>query len=120
MFAVIKHIHVWLVLLSIGGFAVRFLWLMGNSSKLQLRAVKIAPHVIDTLLLVTGVTLAVMLRYSPFDYSWFSIKLLLVITYIGLGITAFKISHKHLRAIFGISALLTACAIIILATSKPF
>lgn len=120
MFAVIKHVHVWLVLISIGGFAVRWLWLMGNSAKLELRIVKIAPHVIDTLLLLTGLVLAIILRYSPFEFSWFSIKLLLVIAYIALGVTAFKVSTKALRATFGISALFTACAIIVLAASKPF
>lgn len=120
MFALLKHLHVWLVLLSIGGFFVRLTWLLANSSRLDQKIVKVAPHIVDTLLLLTGLGMAAMLSYSPFEFSWFSIKLLLVMTYIVLGIISFKVSRKSLRAIFGFSALLTACAIIILATSKPF
>lgn len=120
MFALIKHLHVWLVLLSIGGFFVRLTWLLGNSQKLELKAVKVAPHIIDTLLLITGVILAIFLQLSPLEYSWFSVKLISVITYIALGMIAFKAKSKFCRAFFGFSALLIACGIIILAASKPF
>jgi uncharacterized membrane protein SirB2 len=117
---IIKHLHVWLVVLSISGFAMRFALSLKGSSHLQQKWVRVAPHVIDTLLLVTGVSLAGLFQLSPIQTSWLGAKLILVIVYIFLGILALRGPISRLgRQIAGILALLTAGAIIFLAVYKP-
>ncbi|MCK5435542.1 MAG: SirB2 family protein, partial [Nitrosomonadaceae bacterium] len=56
-YAALKIIHVISVIFSYLLFMLRGIWMMQNSSILQRRWVKILPHVIDTVLLASAVTL---------------------------------------------------------------
>src|SRR3546814_11130249 len=60
-YLLVKHLHVSAATLSIIFFAVRAWWSVTNSARLQWRAVKVLPHIIDTVLLVCGVILTFML-----------------------------------------------------------
>ncbi|MGA9855260.1 MAG: SirB2 family protein [Gammaproteobacteria bacterium] len=53
------------------------------------------PPVIDTLLLMFGVWLAILLRLDPLRTGWLGVKLLCVIGYIALGILAFRLSKPR-------------------------
>lgn len=90
MYAAIKHIHFTCVVLSLLGFVVRGLWMLGGSSMLQERWVRVVPHVVDTLLLASALTLAVMIGQYPFVHGWLTAKVLGLIAYIGLGTVALK------------------------------
>ena len=57
----IKHLHTTAAALSILFFIVRAYWSVTSSPRLQSRVVRIAPHIIDTALLVFGVMLAAMI-----------------------------------------------------------
>lgn len=118
--AFIKHIHVWLVVLSVGGFLLRFIWSQRNSAYLQRKVVKIAPHIVDTLLLLTGVSLALLYRLSPLQADWLGAKLILIVVYIILGVFALKPAFpKFIRQIAGFSAMLAVAGILFLAIYKP-
>ncbi|HLU14761.1 MAG TPA: SirB2 family protein [Burkholderiaceae bacterium] len=83
----IKHIHVTAAVLSIVFFVVRAYWSVSGSAMLQKRVVRIAPHIIDTILLVAGVTLAAMIgAHQP----WILAKIVALILYIGVGTIAIK------------------------------
>lgn len=86
----LKSIHVTCVVLSYTLFLLRGLWLMRGSPIMQQRWVKIAPHSIDSVLLVSAVALAWQLGYSPFNAPWLAAKILALLLYIGLGILAFR------------------------------
>ena len=73
--------------LSILFFVTRAYWSIIGSGKLQLRFVKIAPHVIDTVLLVCGVILTFMLGGLQ---AWIVAKLIALVLYIGIGTIAIK------------------------------
>jgi uncharacterized membrane protein SirB2 len=90
MYAVIKHIHFTCVVLSLLGFVVRGLWMLGDSDMLRKRWVRIVPHVVDTLLLASALTLAVMIGQYPFVHGWLTAKVLGLVAYIGLGTVALK------------------------------
>ena len=62
----IKHLHMTFARLSIIGFVLRGVWMMRDSPMLGRRLVRILPHIIDTLLLVTAIALAVMIAQYPF------------------------------------------------------
>lgn len=83
----IKHLHVTAAALSILFFVLRSYWSVSGSALLQRRVVKILPHVIDTVLLVCGVTLAAMI--GP-NQPWILVKIIALIAYIGVGTIAIK------------------------------
>lgn len=83
----IKHLHTTAAALSILFFIVRAYWSVTSSPRLQSRVVRIAPHIIDTALLVFGVMLAVMI--GP-EQPWILAKIVALILYIGVGTIAIK------------------------------
>jgi uncharacterized membrane protein SirB2 len=113
----IKHAHILLALLSGLGFALRgFVRLVLNRT-LEHRLLKVAPHVIDTLLLASGVTLWVNVGWPLL--SWLGLKLMLVVAYIVLGMMAFR-SMQQTRAVWlYLAALAVFLSIAALALHKP-
>lgn len=118
--ALVKHIHVWLVVLSLAGFVIRFFGSQKNASFLHNKTVRIAPHIIDTFLLLSGISLIVLYGWSPIAHHWLTAKLVLVVVYIVLGYLAMRgpFSRKG-RQLSGAAALATAFCIIFLAVYKP-
>ena len=87
----IKASHVTLAVVSALGFALRGAWIVaGQGQRLQRRWVRIAPHVVDTCLLLAGLTLALSYRLSPLAHPWFAAKLLLLVAYIASGSVAIR------------------------------
>jgi uncharacterized membrane protein SirB2 len=86
----LKTIHVTCVLLSFTGFFIRGVWMIAESSKLQLSLVKIAPHIVDTLLLASALVLAFQMQLSPLQQPWLMTKIIALLIYIGIGSVALK------------------------------
>jgi len=99
----IKHLHVTAAALSLVFFIVRSYWSVTGSGKMQWRFVRIAPHVIDTVLLACGVWLAAMLGAAALQ-PWILAKLIGLVLYIGVGTIAIK--RGKTPASRGIAALL--------------
>lgn len=116
----LKHLHVTLALVSIIFFLVRFSAREVGAGFVHRKPIKIAPHVIDTLLLITGFTLAGMMRFSPGDHPWLMGKLILIVVYIGFGIAAMKSAATGKRMTFAALALCTFIGIMLLAFLKPY
>jgi uncharacterized membrane protein SirB2 len=85
----LKHLHMTAAGLSILFFIVRAYWSVTGSGKLQLKFVKIAPHIIDTVLLVCGVALAAMLGAAAHQ-PWVIAKIAGLVLYIVVGAIAIK------------------------------
>src|SRR5690606_41579279 len=83
----IKHLHMTAAGLSILFFVIRAYWSVTGSDKLQHRLVKTLPHVIDTVLLLAGITLAAMI--GP-NQPWILAKIVALIAYIGVGTFAIR------------------------------
>lgn len=86
----VKTVHVGAVVLSYSLFFVRGVWMMRGSPLLRARWVGIVPHVVDTVLLASAITLAVMLRQYPFGAGWLTAKVIGLVVYIALGTIALK------------------------------
>ncbi|WP_442597093.1 SirB2 family protein [Parapusillimonas sp. JC17] len=86
-YLLIKHLHMTAAGLSILFFVVRAFWSVQGSTLLQNRLVKTLPHVIDTVLLLAGITLAAMI--GP-EQPWILVKIIALIAYIGVGTIAIK------------------------------
>jgi uncharacterized membrane protein SirB2 len=85
------------------------------------RFFRIAPHVVDTLLLATGIALAWSLSLDPLRVTWLGVKLLLVIAYIALGILAFRLRGPRLWrwGLFALAVLVFADIVAIAVTRSP-
>lgn len=81
-------VHVSCVLASYTMFFVRGIWMMRASPLLQARWVRVLPHVVDSLLLASALTMAFMLRQYPFVNGWLTAKVLALCCYIVLGVVA--------------------------------
>ena len=54
------------------------------------------PDSVDTLLLASGITMAVLIEASPLADSWLAVKLIALLVYIGLGSVAFRFGRTRL------------------------
>ncbi|MCC2597677.1 SirB2 family protein [Pusillimonas sp. MFBS29] len=112
----IKHLHVTAATLSILFFVIRAYWSVTESAILQHRLVKTLPHVIDTVLLLAGVTLAAMMGANQ---PWILVKIVALIVYIGVGSIAIKYGKTpKTRAIAALVAILIFAYIVGVALTK--
>lgn len=94
----VKQIHVGLAGLTILSFTGRGVLMLRGSGLLQAKWLRIAPHVIDTLLLLTGLVLALSLFGAGlYQQPWLVAKLLAVVAYIVLGRVALKTGRTRAR-----------------------
>jgi uncharacterized membrane protein SirB2 len=105
MYMAYKHFHLLMVVLSVSFLLVRYAMSLKPAAMLQTKFFKIAPHVIDTLLLVSAVLLMITLQQYPFVHAWLTEKFLAVLAYIALGVMAFKGRTAAIRWICFLGAL---------------
>jgi len=86
----IKTIHVSCVILSFSGFLLRGIWMFFDSAMLGNKWVKILPHIVDTMLLLSACYLVYILSLSIFDHDWLLAKIIALFIYILLGTVALK------------------------------
>jgi len=86
----IKSLHMITAIVSISGFVLRGYWMMIQSDKSTLKIVRIAPHVIDTLFLLSGIALVAILRINVLSEPWLLAKFAGLIGYIVLGVIAIR------------------------------
>ena len=88
--ALLKLIHVVFVILTFISYSLRGFWMIIDSPLLRHRVTRILPHVIDTLLLVSGLSLAVVVYGEFYRQTWLLVKLGAVVVYIVLGSVAIR------------------------------
>lgn len=117
----IKHLHVTCVVLSGLGFSLRGWWMLRESPLLGHRLAKVLPHVIDTLLLGSALTLAWLSGQYPFVHGWLTAKLFGLLAYIGLGTMALKRGKtRAARAgYFGLALIAYAYIVSVALTRNP-
>ena len=122
MYVWIKHLHVLTAAISITLFVLRFYWKWRGAAIMQQRWIKIAPHLNDTILFVTGIVLISLTQFYPFTVqgAWMTEKLIGVIIYIGLGHVALgkRARNQMVRATAFMLAMICVYFIVILAVNK--
>lgn len=88
--SILKHLHVTFVTLSYSLFFVRGVWMLRDSPLSSMHLMKIAPHVVDTLLLLSAVALAWQYGISPLETPWLGTKIVALLLYIIIGSIALK------------------------------
>jgi len=121
MYTTIKIIHISSVFLSFIGFFIRGIFMINESRLLQSKLTKIAPHIIDTVLLISAIILATLSSQYPITHNWLSAKVIGLLLYIGLGLWAFRFGKTRQQKIVAwLCALAVFVLIIITAITKPF
>jgi uncharacterized membrane protein SirB2 len=104
----LRHAHIGCAILSVTLFIVRGGLMLAGSPLLQAHAVRILPHVIDTLLLTTALMLTTVIHQYPFSTGWLTMKVALLVLYIVLGSIAIKRGRtRGIRIAALVAALLT-------------
>jgi uncharacterized membrane protein SirB2 len=115
----IRMIHESAVALSVTGFFIRDLGRLVGAEAVGGRLVKSLPHAIDTVLLVSALTLAWMLGITPLSAPWLMAKVCGLVVYVGLGLVAMRAGvSTGVRLAAWIGALLTVGWIISVAITK--
>ncbi|MDD2723954.1 MAG: SirB2 family protein [Methylovulum sp.] len=86
----IKIIHLSFILLSIFSFVGRVILSETHPALLKQPLFKIAPHVIDSLLLLSGIILVFQGSWLSGENAWLVGKVLGLLGYIGLGVVTLR------------------------------
>ena len=118
-YALLKTIHQSAVVISFAGFLVRGVGMLNDAAWLRHRAVKTLPHVVDTILIVSAVWLAWILRLTPANAPWISAKIVGLLVYIAVGMIALRFGRsKGVRTSAWIGAMLVFGYIVSVAITK--
>jgi uncharacterized membrane protein SirB2 len=119
MYETIKLVHVTSAAISISGFFVRGLWMLADSPRLRARWVRIAPHVVDTILLASAIYLAATIQQYPGVNQWLTAKVVGLVIYVVLGTIGLKRGRtKQVRVIAWLGALATFAYIVGVALTR--
>jgi uncharacterized membrane protein SirB2 len=113
MYATLKAAHVTCVIASGAGFIARGVLAMLNSSWLRTRFARIAPHVVDTLLLASAIAMAVLARLAPTQQPWLLAKIVALLGYIVLGSIALRYGRTGTQRALAFAAALLVFAYIV-------
>jgi uncharacterized membrane protein SirB2 len=118
-YALLKSVHVICAGLSVSGYIVRGIWMLRESPRLQAGWVKVAPHVIDTILLASAIALTFRIEQYPFVHGWLTAKVVALVAYIGLGTIGLKRGRtRTVRLTAWIAALATFGYIVAVALTR--
>ncbi|MCP5305798.1 MAG: SirB2 family protein [Chromatiaceae bacterium] len=115
----LRVIHQTCALLSIVGFAWRGGLMLAGSSMLTHRWMRRWPHLIDTLLLLSGVWMVFDLHLHPGNSPWLAAKLAALLIYIALGFVALRLGKTYrVRAAAFVAAISCFAFIVAVAVTR--
>jgi uncharacterized membrane protein SirB2 len=117
-FLLLKTVHISCAASSYILFFLRGIWSLNGSTIMSQRWIKIVPHVVDTLLIVSAITLAFSIHQYPFVDAWLTAKVIALLLYIGVGLIALRYGRsKTVRLSAWIMAQLVFTYIVLVAIS---
>lgn len=96
-YEIVKTFHIITVYLSVVLFNFRFILKMIESTRTLPKLLRVLPHVIDTLLFISGLWLIYLIHAIPFvNALWLGVKLILLVCYILLGTATLKLPNHQI------------------------
>lgn len=112
-----KMLHILFIFSSLFSFVGRVALAEFKPEILQQKLFKIVPHILDTLLLASGVALILQNNWLDGDYRWIISKFLILLVYVGFGVACMH-SRGAKRWSFFAAALLSFGYIFVIAITK--
>ncbi len=106
----VKNLHILCVLLSAMGFALRGWGRICHADWMGRTWVRVWPHVVDSVLLLSAVVLAVWSGQYPGQQAWLSAKVLGLLLYIALGHWALRGAQRRSSQILAVFLALSVLA----------
>ncbi len=106
----IKYLHVLLAILTISGFILRGIWMMSDSPRIDSPGARVVPHVVDTLLLLSGVAMVTLLSLNPLAHAWLMAKFVAIVAYVLLGTIAIRRGSTREQRLIAFAAALSVFA----------
>ncbi|NCP41794.1 MAG: SirB2 family protein [Rhodoferax sp.] len=86
----IKFVHMGAVTLSGLGFLIRAVASLQGAAWVKTRVAKTVPHVVDTMLLVTALTMLWQTDFALANLPWLQVKIVGLLAYILLGMVTLR------------------------------
>ena len=120
-YPLVKTLHMSAAFLTFLGFMIRGFWMLRDNPLLQSKLSKILPHIIDTTLLASAISLLVILELNPLELFWVLAKIGLLVAYIIIGTVALKRGKtKEKRVMAYALSLAILVSIFAIAAVKPW
>ncbi|MEN8179001.1 MAG: SirB2 family protein [Pseudomonadota bacterium] len=118
-YPLLKQLHISTVVISGMLFVLRYFWMLRDSLQDRAGWVRTVPHINDTILLVSGLTMASIIQQYPLLDAWLSAKFFALLSYIIFGSIALKRGRsKQIRKWAGPLAIVCYLYIISTALSR--
>ncbi len=113
----IKLIHFIFIFTSLGSFVGRMGVSAFKPDLLKNKFLKVAPHIIDTILLLSGITLVIQGNWIAGEYGWILSKVILLLAYIAFGVMAMRCKGVK-RWVAFVGAIASFISIFVIAITK--
>jgi len=118
-YLLLKAVHRSAATLSIAGFLLRGFGALRQLPWARNRVARTLPHVVDTVLLASALTMAWLAGWTPANAPWLDAKIVALLVYIGLGMLALRPGRSlALRTTAFVLAVLTFGYIVSVAFTK--
>jgi len=102
----LKIVHVVAVMTSGIGLLLRGIAVQANWPVMRQTWVRVLPHIVDTILLLSAIGLCIQFSWYPIQQGWLTTKVLALLLYIVLGTFAIKrgktLRHKRIALILAL------------------
>jgi len=89
-YIVLKQLHLSCIMLTFLLFNFRVIGHLFSATWVRQKWLRVVPHGVDTILLATGILLAIKLQQYPFIDAWLTVKFFALIAYIIFGSLTLK------------------------------
>ena len=122
IYSALKATHMSCALASFALFFTRGIWMFSHPERLKRARIRIVPHVIDSLLMLSAIGLVAVTQQYPGELVWLNVKIACLLLYIGLGMAAFRfLKDRRWKFIAWALALVTFTYIVLVAVKRtPF
>jgi uncharacterized membrane protein SirB2 len=109
----IRTIHFAFAVITIISFTLRGIWMLMDSPQLLSISARIVPHIIDALLLLSGIVLVINYAGYSRGYDWLLAKMAAIALYIMTGAIALKYGKTRVIRIMALVVSYCLLALII-------
>lgn len=106
MLLALKDIHILCAYATGIGIVIRGVLVIAQNTFSKHRIIKILPHMIDTVLLLSGLVMAYQLSYIPSEQPWLLAKIIALVFYIFFGLVLLRWAKTTQIRVFSLIAVM--------------